>query len=106
LPAELARAVGPRERGDDDVAALDRAYVPAHGRNDADELVPHAYRARDGRPRFVRPEIAATDAGACHGDQRIGRLDDAGVGDRLDADVAGAVHDGGSHALPLRLNSE
>src|SRR5438132_4994205 len=50
----------------------------------------------------VRPEIAAADAGAGDGDERVGWLDEAGVGDVLDANVAGAEHDGSTHGdLPL-----
>ena len=54
-----------------------------------------------GRPRrlhlLVRPQVAAADRGAADDDEGIGRLDQTGVGDILDADVAGAVHDGSAH---------
>jgi hypothetical protein len=39
---------------------------------------------------LVRPEIAAADAGAADGYERVGRFDDAGVGNGLDTNVAGA----------------
>src|SRR5207249_11331296 len=69
---------------------------------DADGLVAHA-AADVAVPQCpVRPEIAAADAGAGDGDERVGRLDEAGVGDVLDANVAGAEHDGSAHGdLPL-----
>ena len=64
LPAELAGAVGPGERRDDEVARLDGADLGADVLDDADELVAHA-RARVARlHRLVRPEVAAADAGA------------------------------------------
>jgi hypothetical protein len=37
--------------------------------------------------RLVRPQIAAADAGVLDDDEGVGRLDQAGVGDVLDADV-------------------
>src|SRR5206468_2567583 len=49
--------------------------------------------------RVVRPEVAAADAGADDADDRVGGLDDRRVGDVLDPDVAGAVHDGCAHQL-------
>ena len=97
LPAEDAGAVGPDERRDDEVAGLDRADVGADGLDDADELVPHAASGLAGLHLLVRPEVAAADRGAGDGDEGVGRLDEAGVGDGLDTDVAGAVHDSCSH---------
>ena len=46
---------------------------------------------------LVRPQVAAADAGAGDADQRVGGLDEPGVGDVLDPDVAGAEHDGCAH---------
>ena len=40
--------------------------------------------------------------GAGDADEGVGRLDEAGVGDVLDPDVAGAVHDGCAHVPPFR----
>jgi hypothetical protein len=52
--------------------------------------------------RFVRPEIAAADAGAADDYDRIGRLDRSGVGKSLDTNVAGAEHNSCTHNdLPL-----
>src|SRR2546422_533390 len=77
----------------------------AIGFDDADRLVAHAAGGLARLHQLVRPEIAAADAGAADGDERVGRLDQAGVGDVLDADVAGAVQDGCSHRdLPLRIH--
>ena len=72
------------------------------GLDDADGLVAHALARRRLGPRLVRPEVAAADAGAGDADDRVGRVDDRGVGDVLDANVAGLVHDGCTHGgLPV-----
>jgi hypothetical protein len=97
LPAEDAGAVGVEERRDDDVAGLDRADVGADGLDDADELVSHAAAAVVVLHRLVRPEVAAADRGAGDDDEGVGRLDECGVGDALDPNVARAVHDGCAH---------
>ena len=97
LPAEDAGAVGPGERRDDEVAGLDGADLGADVLDDADELVAHAAAGLARLHRLVGPEVAAADAGAGDAHEGVGRFDDPGVGDVLDADVAGAVHDGCSH---------
>ena len=84
LAAEDAGAVGPEERRDDEVAGLDRADVGADGLDDADELVAHAAAGLARAPSVVRPEVAAADRGAGDADERVGRLDQVGVGDVLD----------------------
>ena len=79
----------------------------ADGFDDADELVPDPLAAPARLHRPVRPEIAAADAGAGDADEGIGRLDEAGVGNVLDPDVAGAVDDGCAHGgLPFAFGSE
>src|SRR5262249_7914938 len=65
--------------------------------DDPDRFVTHHATRAAGRHLRVRPEVAAADAGMGDAHDRIGRLDEGGVGDVLDADVAGAVHHGGSH---------
>ena len=77
--------------------ALTRADVGADVLDDADELVAHAASGLARLHRVVGPEIAAADGGAGDAHERIGRLDDPGVGDGLDADIARAVHHGRSH---------
>jgi hypothetical protein len=54
--------------------------------------------------RLVRPEIAAADGGAGD-DESVGWLDQAGVGDGLDTDVAGAVQNGRAHYSARTLGS-
>jgi hypothetical protein len=43
--------------------------------------------------RLVRPQVAAADRGPADADEGVGRFDDAGIGDVLDADVTGPVKD-------------
>jgi len=43
--------------------------------------------------QVVEPEIAAASAGAADRDHSVGRLDQAGVRDALDANIPGAVQD-------------
>jgi hypothetical protein len=95
--AEAARAVGVGERHHHDVADLERANIRADGLDDTDRLVAHAATTLDRPHLLVRPQIAAADTGAGYADHRIGRSDDGGVGDVLDTDVAGAVHDSSTH---------
>ena len=97
FPAEDAGAVRPQKRRDDEIARLDSADVCADGLDDANELVPHPAAAVALLHRPVRPEIAATDRGAGDRDEGVVRFDQAGVGDVLDPNVAGRVHDGCSH---------
>ena len=65
--------------------------------DDAHGLVPHPAAGVGVFQGLVRPEIAAADAGARDRDESIGLLDETGIGDVLDTNVAGAVHDGCSH---------
>jgi hypothetical protein len=97
FPAEDAGAVGVQERRDDDVADLQVADVGADGLDDADELVSHTTAGLAVFHRLVRPEIAAADGGTGDDDEGVGRFDQAGVGDVLDTDVAGAEHDSCAH---------
>jgi hypothetical protein len=89
LIAEHARAVGVGKRHHDHVAALDGAHVGADGLDHADRLVAHAAARLGGLELIVRPKIAPTNTGAGNTDERIGRMDDGGVWDVLDTDVAG-----------------
>ena len=102
--AEDAGAVRPDERRDDEVALLERAHVRADVLDDADELVPHAPAVLVRLHRLVRPQIAAADRRARDANDGVGSLDEACVGDVLDANVAGAVHEGRAHVLHLPEN--
>ena len=97
LPAEDAGAVRVEERRDDEVAGLQGADVGADGVDDADELVAHPAAGLVVLHRVVRPEVAAADAGAGDTDECVGRLDQVGVGDVLDPNIACAVHDSCAH---------
>jgi hypothetical protein len=86
-----------RERHHDDVAGLHRVDVRADILHHADRLVAHAPSAVGGLHPVVRPQVAAADAGAGDADDGVGWLDEPRVGDVLDPDVPGAVHDGRAH---------
>jgi hypothetical protein len=113
VATEDTGAVRVGERHHDQVTRLDRAYLGPDGVHDADRLVSHGPAAGDGLHQVVGPEIAAADAGAGDPEEGVGGLDDAGVGDGLDPDVAGLVHDGcahfsswrGSECAPFRCRS-
>ena len=97
FPAEDAGAVRVEERRHDEVAGLQGADVGADGIDDADELVAHPPTGLVVLHLVVRPEIAAADAGAGDTDERVGRLDEVGVGDVLDPNIACAEHDSCTH---------
>ncbi len=98
--AEDTGAVGVRERHDNEIADAHAADVGADGLDDADGLVAHAAAGLAVFHRLVRPEIAAADGSAGDDDEGIGRLNQAGVGDGLDMDVAGAEHHSCAHRVP------
>src|SRR5205823_14992080 len=80
------------------VFGLDGPDVSADGLNDADELVAHPAAGIARLHRLVRPKVAAANGGAGDGDECVVRFDQVRVGDVLDPDVAGAVHDSCAHA--------
>ena len=96
--AELARPIGIGEGHDNEVADVQGADVGADRLHYADGLVSHPPPGvvLPGGP--VRPQIAAADRGAANDDEGVGLLDEAGVGNILDADVPRAVKDGCAHA--------
>ena len=97
LDAESAGVVGDRERRHHQVAPAQRRDVRTDVLDDTDELVPHPRRTMGRIHRVIRMQIRTADAAGRHPDQRVGGQFDAGVGDVLDADVAGAVHEGRAH---------
>jgi hypothetical protein len=97
LLTERTGAVGPGERRDDQVARLDRADVGTDRFDDADELVAHSLTGLARLELVVGPEVAAADAGARDADECVCRFDESCVGDVLDPDIAGAVHDSCFH---------
>lgn len=97
LTAEVARAVGPHEGGDDQVTAAQTGHLRADLLDHAEELVPHTASLGGGGHLRVRPQVAAADAGGRDAYDGVGGGLDLRVGDVLDADVSGAVHDCGSH---------
>jgi hypothetical protein len=107
LVAEDAAPVRKGERHNHEIAALDRADIGPDHIDDADRLMSHA--AAGLRELFqspVRPQITATDTGACDSDNSVGRLNETSVGNILDPNVPGAKHDSCTHdKLPLLSRS-
>src|SRR5205823_8718564 len=97
LAAECAGAVGEGERHHHDVADVQRADVAAERGHDADRLVAHAAGGLALRHQVVWPEIAAAYARAAHRDERVGRLDQARVGNDFDTYVVRPAKNRGSH---------
>jgi hypothetical protein len=95
--AEEAGPVGEGERHHDEIADFHRAHLSSNLLDHADRLVAHRASIVGRLHALVGPEVAAADAGAGDADQGVGRVDQLGVRDLLDANVSGAVHDGGSH---------
>jgi hypothetical protein len=97
--AELAGAAGPGEGRDEEVALAQGGDLATDFLDDADELVAHRYAGRVGGHGVVGVQVTAAHAGADDAHQRVGGVLDRGLGNVDDADVAGAVHVGGSHAI-------
>jgi hypothetical protein len=89
---EDAGAVGVGERHDNQIASLHGADTGTDRFDDADSFVTHATASLAVFHRLIWPEIAAADARIGDGHERIGRLDQASVGDGLDTDIACAIH--------------
>ncbi len=101
LAAELAGAVGDRERHHHQIAPLERAHLSTDILGDPDRFVAHRLAGLARLHRRVRPQVAAADAGAGHAQDRVGRLHQAGIRDILDPNIACAVHHSCSHGCLL-----
>ena len=96
---EVATTVGKGERHHDEITFLHPAHLRSDRLDDADGLVAHA-PSIFGRLQFVvGPKIAAADTGSRDAHKRIGWFFDFGVGHVLNANVAGAIHDGCTHSI-------
>jgi hypothetical protein len=95
--ARQPRSAGVRERHHDEIPDLRPVDVVADGLDDADRLVAHTAAGLAALHCLVRPQIAAADAGTSDPQEGVGRVDQAGVGNALDKDVAGTVHGSCSH---------
>jgi hypothetical protein len=95
--AEGAGVVGEHERGDHEVARLDRLNVGSDLLDDADELVADPPgTVHLGQPA-IGPEVGPADTSGHDTDDGITVLDQLGSVDIFDADVSGGVENGGSH---------
>ena len=101
--AEVAGVVRPHERRDDQVAGSEAGHLRADLLDDADELVAHAAALLAGGHRPVGPQVAAADAGGGDADDGVGGLAQHWVGHVLDTHVAGLIHDGCSHEIPVNV---
>jgi hypothetical protein len=81
------------------VSGPESLHVVADRLDDAHELVAHSTAGLAGLHRPVRPEVAAANSGVSHANEDVGRFDQARVGNILDANITGAIHDGGAHQL-------
>ena len=98
VAAERAGAVRPGERDDDGVADA-RGCATSSPICSTTPIASWPMRRPSGvSPEVVvRVQVGPAHAGVGDADDRVGRLLDDGVGDLLDADVSGPVHDGGEH---------
>jgi hypothetical protein len=95
--AALRIGDGPQKRRHDHVARLDRVDVRADVLDHPDEFVARTL-ARFGRfHRLVRPQVAPADRRPPDTHERICCLNQMGIWDGIDANVAGAVHQGRLH---------
>jgi hypothetical protein len=65
--------------------------------------VAHPAAGLGGLKLIVRPQIAAADAGAGDADDRVGRIHNRGIGNVLDPNIAGTVHDSCAHRSIFRF---
>ena len=93
--------MGEREWYHNEIAGFDSANIGPDCFDYADGFVSHDASRVAVFHCFVRPEIAAADAGAGHRDYRVSWLDDASVGDVFDTNVAGAEHNSCTHGDSL-----
>ena len=96
---KLTRAIRIGEGRENPVAFFDRLDRRADLFHDAHPLVART-PARFPRLRFatIKPEVGSTDARVRYANDRVGGLDDFGIGNGLDADVARRVIYGCFHA--------
>jgi hypothetical protein len=103
LVAEGAGAIGEGKRHQHEVADLDVAHVRADVVDEADRLMAHRPPGLGRLQGAIRPEVAPADGRPRDPDDGIGGLNDRGIGDILDSDVACLIHQRRSHWLVLSL---
>ena len=92
LRAEVARSAGDGEGDDDAVPLLELRHFATDFDDDAHRLVAQDVAALHRRLVAVEEvEIRAADRGRGDPDDDVGRLFDDGIGDGVDADIAGTV---------------
>jgi hypothetical protein len=101
VAAVRAGPVAERERRDHEIAALDVRDVGAGVLDDADELVGDR-AGLERRVAAVVPEVRAADARERDTHDRVGRLDDDGVGPVAGLDAVGFNEESGRRSRPSR----
>jgi hypothetical protein len=99
LAAEGAGAIRKRERHHREVADLDVAHLCADVLDDPDCLVAHRPPGRGRLQGGIGPKVAAADGCSGDPDDGVGRLDDRWIGNIVDTDIAGLVHQSRSHLV-------
>ena len=109
--AKRARAVGKRERHDNEITALNRPNVCADVFNHTHCFVPHHATDVAAFHFLIRPQIAPAHARASDTNESVSRLNDLRIGHVLDPNVASFIHDSCAQnylppvTLGLRLNT-
>jgi hypothetical protein len=99
--AVRAGVVADREGADDEVTGAQAAHVGADLLDDADQLVADGAGLGDLVDAPVGPQVGAAYAGRDDADDCVRRGQNRGVGDVVEADVAGGVQDGRLHGVIL-----
>jgi hypothetical protein len=94
--AKHARAVGERERHDNEITSLNRSNVCADVFHHTYRFVPHYATGVAALHFLIWPQIAPTNARSRDTNDGISRLDDLRIGYVLDPNVACAIH----HSCP------
>jgi hypothetical protein len=103
--AKHARAIGERERHDNEITSLNRSNVCADVFDHTYRFVPH-HATRVAVLHFlIWPQIASANARPGDTNDSISRLDDFWIGHVLDPNVASAIHHSCAHVDLLPIQS-
>jgi hypothetical protein len=95
--AKHARAIGERERHDDEITSLNRSNVCADVFDHTYRFVPHHATGLAVLHFLIWPQIAPTNACSTDTNDSISWLDDFRIGHVLDPNVASAIHHSCAH---------
>jgi hypothetical protein len=103
--AKHARAVGERERHDNEITAFNRSNVFADVFDHTYRFVPHHATGVDVLHFLIWPQIAPANARSSDANDSISRLDDLWIGHVLDPNVASAIHHSCAHNDLVRFRA-